>query len=372
VVSSISKRRLLKRRERGRKKKQPPPGDAVTWRGQFGNVLTVELPGVPRGALHPPQGAEDPVEEALAKISSEALPNFEEVMARMMSRKSKNTVLAYRRDLQVFASWLGVPGGGEAVRVLLGCSGMQANVLVEKWLNSMKEAGLSPATRARRLATVKVVVEHARAMELITWSIVNETAHVEGVRDVRGPTKEQFEKLLGVCDRSLVGLRNRVVLLLLGGLGLRRVEVVRLKLKDLDRVRSTLRVHGKGDRVVYVALEPRLREVLEMWLHEAQITDPEAPIVHSFSLPGAMFNLHGINYIVSQIGKRAGVPVRPHGLRHTAISRALALGHGVNDVQKFSRHADVRMVQVYEDRVKDVAADVSKAVVNDLLGDWKP
>ena len=64
--------------------------------------------------------------------------------------------------------------------------------------------------------------------------------------------------------------------------------------------------------------------------------------------------------------------MRPHGLRHTAITRSLAIGYGVRDVQKFSRHSDIRMVEVYEDDVKDVAGAVTKAVVDDLLGDWQP
>lgn len=302
----------------------------------------------------------------------DALPGAEAVLFRLMGSKAKNTILAYRRDLKQFAAWLGVADGGEAVRVLLTCRAVKANQLVFGWLHSMSEAGLSTATRTRRLATVRVVVETARKMELVTWSISEKSPNVEKVRDVRGPTPEQFASMLAACDRSALGLRNRVVLLLMGGLALRRVEVARLRLKDYDRDRMTLRVLGKRNKISYITLrQQRFVAALEMWIADAKIADLEAPLVHSFTEPGKPINLHGLNYIVMQIGKRAGVSVRPHGLRHMAITQSLD-GYGIRDVQKFSRHSDVRMVEVYDDNKKDVAGDITKTVLDSLMGDWEP
>ena len=74
--------------------------------------------------------------------------------------------------------------------------------------------------------------------------------------------------------------------------------------------------------------------------------------------------------IVRDLGRKAGLakPVRPHGLRHEAITRALDKINGdVRTVQRFSRHADTRTVLLYDDRRKDVAGDVAKLVAEDWL-----
>lgn len=66
---------------------------------------------------------------------------------------------------------------------------------------------------------------------------------------------------------------------------------------------------------------------------------------------------------VFELGRRLGVRVRPHGLRHASITRALDLtGGDVRAVQKFSRHRDPRTLLIYDDNRKDLAGDVARLV----------
>jgi hypothetical protein len=70
----------------------------------------------------------------------------------------------------------------------------------------------------------------------------------------------------------------------------------------------------------------------------------------------------------ANLGRKAGLSkaVRPHGLRHEAITSALDKTNGdVRTVQRFSRHADTRTVLLYDDRRRDVAGDVAKLVAGD-------
>ena len=72
--------------------------------------------------------------------------------------------------------------------------------------------------------------------------------------------------------------------------------------------------------------------------------------------------------MVVALGRKAGLPnpTRPHGLRHEAITRALDKTNGdARTVQRFSRHADIRTVLLYDDRRKDSAGDVAKLVAGD-------
>ena len=63
------------------------------------------------------------------------------------------------------------------------------------------------------------------------------------------------------------------------------------------------------------------------------------------------------------LGRKAGLTVWPHGLRHTAVTRALeATGGDLRRAQRFSRHRDVRTLLVYDDHRRDLAAAVAELV----------
>jgi integrase/recombinase XerC len=77
----------------------------------------------------------------------------------------------------------------------------------------------------------------------------------------------------------------------------------------------------------------------------------------------------GLYLVVRQIGERVGLGVRPRGLRHAAITRALDLtGGDIRSVQKFSRHKDVRLLQRYDDNRQDLAGVVAQRLAEDAKG----
>jgi integrase/recombinase XerC len=72
--------------------------------------------------------------------------------------------------------------------------------------------------------------------------------------------------------------------------------------------------------------------------------------------------------MVGALGRRAGLPrpARPHGLRHQGITRALDLFSGdVRKVQKFSRHATLETLLIYDDARRDDAGQIARALGND-------
>jgi integrase/recombinase XerC len=67
--------------------------------------------------------------------------------------------------------------------------------------------------------------------------------------------------------------------------------------------------------------------------------------------------------LVRGLGRRAGLTVRPHGLRHAAITEALDLtGGDVRAVQRFSRHRDLKVLMVYDDNRRDLGGQVARLV----------
>ena len=81
---------------------------------------------------------------------------------------------------------------------------------------------------------------------------------------------------------------------------------------------------------------------------------------------GSQLSGVGVYLVLPQLGDHVGLRVRPHGLRHAAITRALDLtGGDIRSVQKFSRHKDVRLLQRYDDNRQDLGGAVARRLAED-------
>jgi integrase/recombinase XerC len=161
---------------------------------------------------------------------------------------------------------------------------------------------------------------------------------------------------------------------LLFDLALRRGEVVRLDLADVDVAGRRLWVLGKGKR-----------EKAPLTLPDATLAAVMAWAAVLGSTPGPLFTHleitgkgaadgrlagQGLWTVVRTLGRAAGFEVRPHGLRHAGITRGLDLTRGnLRAVQRFSRHADLRTLSLYDDNRSDFAEAVAALVAGSLNRD---
>ena len=163
---------------------------------------------------------------------------------------------------------------------------------------------------------------------------------------------------------NATGLTDRALPRLLFDLGLRRAEAVRLDVEDLDLQAGTVDVLGKGrSQKVRLTLPQPTREALAVWL--AIRGGQLGPLFTSCDRAGkgsGRLTGSAVYTIVRRLGAQAGLAkVRPHGLRHTAITEALDLTNGdVRAVQRFSRHRDLRTLQRYDDCRRDLGGEVAK------------
>ena len=283
-----------------------------------------------------------------------------------LTGKSERTVRAYRRDLEDFATFAGAADIDQAAAFLLGLGHGAANEAALAWRASLLERGLTPATVNRRLAALRSLVKLARTLGLVPWSLELAGVKSEKYRETRGPGREGFRRLLDLteADASAKGLRDRVVLRLLWDLALRREEVVSLDLANVDLEAGTLSILGKGrrERETLTLPAPTL-EALRAWLG-VRGTAP-GPLVTNADrrTKGARLTGAGLCHLVQSLGSRAGLTVRPHGVRHAAITEALEMtGGNVRAVQRFSRHRDLRTLTVYDDNRADLGGEVASLV----------
>ena len=161
-----------------------------------------------------------------------------------------------------------------------------------------------------------------------------------------------------------MGSRNTAILRLLFDLALRRGEVAQLDLADLDIDNGTIQVIGKGrDPKTTLTLPAATCGALRAWLM-VRGAQP-GPLFRNFdrARKGNRLTDGGIYRMVRNLGRKIGLVVRPHGLRHAAITKALDLtGGNVRSVQKFSRHRNMQTLMVYDDNRQNLAGTVSNLI----------
>ncbi len=294
-----------------------------------------------------------------------AEPAVTSLVASFLAGRSPQTLRAYRQDLEDFTRYLGAPDLDAAAERLLASGPGLANALVLAYRTNLRDRELAAATVNRRLAALRSLVKLARTLGLVPWTLEVSSLKAEPYRDTRGPGLQGVRRLLHAAGEreDAKGHRDVAILRLLFDLGLRRSEVVSLDREDMDVEAGTLAVLGKGRTgKVRLTLPDPTRRSLGAWLEtRGDQPGPLFPNLDRGKRHGRLSST-SVYRMVRRLGAAVGLVVRPHGLRHTAITAALDLTGDLRAVQRFSRHRDVRVLTHYDDNRADLGGDVARRV----------
>jgi integrase/recombinase XerD len=163
------------------------------------------------------------------------------------------------------------------------------------------------------------------------------------------PTRPQIDRLLGSCDRDdATGARDCAVLLLLARLGLRAVEVARLRLDDLDWRAGQIIVDGKAHRRDQLPLPSDVGEAIVEHLKHRGRRRGQRHVFLTVRAPIRPLEPSGVRTIVRSACRRAGVERVPaHGLRHALASDLLREGASMLDIGQVLRHEHLESTAIY-------------------------
>jgi site-specific recombinase XerD len=156
---------------------------------------------------------------------------------------------------------------------------------------------------------------------------------------------EDVTRMLSACPaRTFQGLRNRAMIRLMWDCGLRRTEVINARLEDLDLSGKSLGITGKGNKFATVPLSRKTIQALDTWLDfRAANSSPYLFITEdSNSLNDSYFT-----HLIEKIGKKAGIKVNAHQIRHSVITWLAEQGMEPFDLQAFARHEDITTTMGY-------------------------
>jgi integrase/recombinase XerD len=277
-----------------------------------------------------------------------------------------NTLQAYRRDLEEFLGFLGTRG----------CFLRDSRPTdISAYLRGLSEAGLAPASRARRLSAVRQffkflagegVIPEDPALGLAGPKMARTLPKMLSVAEVDCLIEAARKRTENAKGRDRVrALRLHALIEMLYATGLRVTELVCLPRSVLTGDGRVLAVKGKGGRERLVPLNQAARGALARYLNVGcEEEDGVAPMVGTkwlFASRGAEGHLtrQRLAQELKELAAEAGLDparVSPHVLRHAFASHLLDRGADLRSVQQLLGHADISTTQIYthvlEERLK--------------------
>jgi integrase/recombinase XerD len=163
------------------------------------------------------------------------------------------------------------------------------------------------------------------------------------------PTRPEIDRILASCDRkNATGARDYAVLLLLARLGLRAVEVSRLRLDDLDWRAGQIIVDGKAHQRDQLPLPCDVGEAIVEHLEASRRQRGGRRVFLTVHAPIRPLEPSGVRTIVRNACRRAGIERMPaHRLRHALASDLLREGASMTDIGQVLRHKHLESTAIY-------------------------
>ncbi len=288
----------------------------------------------------------------------------ETMLGAWLAGKAGHTVRNYRHDLQDFAVYLSRALGisptlsvHEALTHVFRQSSPAAHEVALGLGSHLRAARLSAASINRHLAALRSVTKLGRMLGMLTWYLEVPSLPPEPRRDTRGPSVDEVRRMLAATSGDTKAeTRDAAILLTFYCLGLRVSELCGLSLEgtDLSRGRTWIMGKARGEREP-VPLPAAVVEAIRRYLtHRGSQAGPLFQTVgHRGSARGHGLEGRSVLRIVCRLGRRVGLHVWCHGLRHSSITQATALGQraglGLERIRAHSRHRSIISLMTYVD-----------------------
>jgi len=274
--------------------------------------------------------------------------------------RNERTRRAYQQDVRDFTAFVGIERP-EEFRIVT-----RAHLIA--WRKELERRELAPASIRRKLAALSSLFDYLCEQNAVLLN------PVDGVKRPKANNNEGLTPALGNAQaRALLnappadtikGKRDRAVLATLLYHGLRREELCKLRVRDVQQREGVLhlRIEGKGDKIRFVPVAAKaarlIQEYLEAAGHGGDLTGPLFRPVKNNStgtLAKALNPASVYQEIVRRYGKQVGINADVHGfcvhsLRATAATNALEHNADIAKVQEWLGHANVSTTRLYDKR----------------------
>lgn len=259
---------------------------------------------------------------------------------------SPHTVRAYERDLKEFSSFCQEEYGITSIDpVEYG--------IIRNWIVRLVDSGLNNRSVNRKIASLKAYYKFLLRIEKIKRSPLAKHKSLKTAKKVEVPFSEaEMEQMLQEVpfEESFEGIRDKLIIELLYTTGIRRSELINLRMGDIDLNEKVIKVLGKRNKERIIPLLQSTLGMFERYFIVRETLDN--PKEDSFVfLSGAGHKIYEtlvyriINGYFSKVSSK--VKKSPHILRHTFATHLLNKGADLNSVKELLGHSSLASTQVY-------------------------
>ncbi len=259
---------------------------------------------------------------------------------------AKNTLMAYGRDLEAYAEFLGSKHGVKSPEGV-------TREKITSYMHDQKKRGLTAGSICRSLAAIRMfhrfLVRESFASADPT-DLVDTPKLWKRVPDVLSQS-EVNAMLEAAQGRDWQSARDRGILELFYASGLRVSELVGLRVDSINHEMGFVRCVGKGSKERIIPIGTKAREVILKYMESGRkkILKGRTEDALFVSRLGKKLSRQSVWKIIKFYARKAGVKktIKPHTLRHTFATHLLEHGADLRSVQEMLGHSDISTTQIY-------------------------
>lgn len=259
---------------------------------------------------------------------------------------SEHTVKAYKTDLSAFLMFY----QNEYENTLLAEANYQQ---IRSWIVSLVDTGVSNRSINRKVSSLKTYYKFLLKIDQIESNPLAKHHALKSPKKLQIPfSVKEVEEVLGnfVDNEDFESVRDKLIVELFYATGIRRIELVGLKMTDIDLANMQIKVMGKRSKERYLPLLPSVSETLKQYLKIRSgvlLSDDESSLLLTKKGVKIYETLvyRVINGYFSKVSSK--VKKSPHILRHSFATHLLNEGANLNAVKELLGHSSLAATQVY-------------------------
>ena len=259
---------------------------------------------------------------------------------------SQHTVTAYINDIGFFESFLS--NEFEDDNLLL----INYNQ-IRSWIVSLSDDGISNASINRKVSSLKSFYKFLLKTKQIDTSPLLKHKALKAPKKIQIPFSEkELDIVLNqiIYKEGFEGVRDKLIVDLFYTTGIRRTELINLKIQNVDLSNKTIKVIGKRNKERIIPILTIIEEQIKKYLSERSSIQEVKESEYFFLLSNGVklndsFVYRLINYYFSNVSEK--VKKSPHILRHTFATHLLNNGADINSVKELLGHSSLASTQVY-------------------------
>ena len=265
---------------------------------------------------------------------------------QLEKKYSLHTVNAYLNDLISFETYIHSEFDSEDL--------LNVNYsLIRSWIATLVDAQISNTSVNRKIASLKSYYKFLLKTKQIVISPLLKHKSLKTPKTLQIPFSEkELDEVLNLITypEGFEGVRDKLIIDLFYSTGIRRTELIHLKMLNIDLSNATMKVLGKRNKERILPLLPNIASQIKLYLTERayleRITDND---IFFLTLKGVKMNdslvYRLINSYFSTVSEK--VKKSPHILRHTFATHLLNNGADLNSVKELLGHSSLASTQIY-------------------------